>query len=310
VAAVAFDADSRRLDVVPDSPAYGTTLRWSAQALVTAAGVHVPDANVRALHILPPAAVTIDPAADVAPDAAPEPVGPVRTREDTCDGYRQALAANQATKAEQGQLTPAVRTAIERQDQLLRERREAEEKFGDGQAALAELRTKAARQTPPDHARARALQRLAAERSGCTSLCTSAPDCWPQEDRGAEIAVCRADVQGARGSHPRRSMSTICHVKWPVGGPGRPGIRRVRERCPQGGHGICTRNRHSGSSRAAGSRGRPPSVPDRLRGAWRLLPGPTPDGSSHPSHLTPTCAALPFPWPHLPRPFAAHAAMP
>src|SRR4051812_49427464 len=36
VTAVAFDADSGRLDVVADSPAYGTKLRWTAQALVAA----------------------------------------------------------------------------------------------------------------------------------------------------------------------------------------------------------------------------------------------------------------------------------
>jgi hypothetical protein len=58
-----------------------------------------------------------------------------------------------------------VRTAIERQDQVLRGCREAEEVFADGQAALEELRTKAARSTSQDHGRPRALQRLAAERA-------------------------------------------------------------------------------------------------------------------------------------------------
>jgi hypothetical protein len=169
VQAVKFDSDTGRLDVAPDSPAYGTKLRWSAQALVAAANADVPDANVRALHILPPAAATVGPttaAADTAADAAAEPAGPVRTREDASNGYRQALAAHQAAKAEQGdRLTPAVRTAIERQDQVLRGCREAEEVFADGQTALEELRTKAARSTSQDHARPRALQRLAAERA-------------------------------------------------------------------------------------------------------------------------------------------------
>jgi hypothetical protein len=167
---VKYDSDTGCLDVVPDSPAYGTKLRWSAQALVAAANADVPDANVRALRVLPPAAVTVGPAAtaaDTAPDAAPEPPGPVRTREDACDGYRQALAAHQAAKAGQGdRLTPAVRTTIERQDQMLRERREAEEAFGGGQAALEELRIKTAQESSPDHVRARALRRLADERAG------------------------------------------------------------------------------------------------------------------------------------------------
>jgi hypothetical protein len=170
VQAAKYDSDTGRLDVVPDSPAYGTKLRWSVQALVAAANADVPDANVRALRVLPPAAVTVGPAAaaaDTAPDAAPEPAGPVRTREDACDGYRQALAALQAAKAGQGdRLTPAVRTAIERQDQMLRERREAEEAFGGGQAALEELRIKTAQESSPDHVRARALRRLADERAG------------------------------------------------------------------------------------------------------------------------------------------------
>ncbi len=37
VQAVAFDADTGRLDVAPDAPAYGTKLRWSAAKLVAAA---------------------------------------------------------------------------------------------------------------------------------------------------------------------------------------------------------------------------------------------------------------------------------
>ncbi|MEV6131985.1 hypothetical protein AB0M05_35235 [Streptomyces violaceusniger] len=53
--AVAFDSDTGRLDVVPDAPAYGTKLRWSAPNLSAAANPKVPDANVRTLHVLPPA---------------------------------------------------------------------------------------------------------------------------------------------------------------------------------------------------------------------------------------------------------------
>ncbi|MGW7752655.1 DciA family protein [Streptomyces violaceusniger] len=34
---VAFDADTGRLDVVPDAPGYGTKLRWSAPKLIAAA---------------------------------------------------------------------------------------------------------------------------------------------------------------------------------------------------------------------------------------------------------------------------------
>ncbi|WP_239577160.1 hypothetical protein [Streptomyces californicus] len=47
VTAVAFDAPSGRLDVVPDLPAVGTHLRWSAPKLIAAAKEKVPDENNR-----------------------------------------------------------------------------------------------------------------------------------------------------------------------------------------------------------------------------------------------------------------------
>ncbi|MFB7435095.1 DUF721 domain-containing protein [Streptomyces microflavus] len=42
VQAVAFDAETGRLDVVPDLPAAGTQLRWSAPKLIAAANEKVP----------------------------------------------------------------------------------------------------------------------------------------------------------------------------------------------------------------------------------------------------------------------------
>jgi hypothetical protein len=106
-------------------------------------------------------------AADTAPDAALEPAGPMRTREDASAGYHQALAVYQAAKAGQGnRLPPAVRTAIERQDQALRQDREDEAAFGDGQAALERLRARTAREASPDRAQVRSWRRLAEERVG------------------------------------------------------------------------------------------------------------------------------------------------
>ncbi|MER7108791.1 DciA family protein [Streptomyces sp. NPDC000229] len=55
VQAVKFDADTGRLDVAPDAPAYGTKVRWIAPKLIAAANEQVPDARVRTLHVLPPA---------------------------------------------------------------------------------------------------------------------------------------------------------------------------------------------------------------------------------------------------------------
>ncbi|MFJ6598163.1 hypothetical protein ACIQPP_46650 [Streptomyces violaceusniger] len=53
--AVAFDANTGRLDVVSDAPTCGTKLRWSAPKLITTANTKVPDVNVHTLHVLPPA---------------------------------------------------------------------------------------------------------------------------------------------------------------------------------------------------------------------------------------------------------------
>ncbi|WP_443977629.1 DUF721 domain-containing protein [Streptomyces olivaceus] len=61
VQATAFDADTGRLDVVPDAPAVGTKLRWSAPKLIAAANERVRGANVRAVHVLAPAPVRTGP---------------------------------------------------------------------------------------------------------------------------------------------------------------------------------------------------------------------------------------------------------
>jgi hypothetical protein len=176
VKAVGFDAGTGRLDLLPDSPAYATQLRMSTTRLIAMANQAAGRDAVRAIRVLPPGTHTSAPAADIpSKEAAPEQAGPARTREDASAGYRQALAAHQAAKTEQGdRLPPAVRAAIERQAQALRDRREPEEAFADGQAALEELRVKAARSTSPAGARARALQRLAAERSGRVSAAPAA----------------------------------------------------------------------------------------------------------------------------------------
>lgn len=94
--AVTFDADSGRLDVAPDAPAYGTQLRWITPKLITAANERVPSANVRALHILPPAPAKAGAATATTPDHHPVvPVAPVQ-RHAPSDGYRRALEAHRA----------------------------------------------------------------------------------------------------------------------------------------------------------------------------------------------------------------------
>ncbi|GGY78974.1 hypothetical protein GCM10010363_69890 [Streptomyces omiyaensis] len=116
VQAVGFDADTGRLDVAPDAPAYATKTRWCASKLIEAANRAVSGVNVRAVNVLAPAtraaATATSPAA--ADDLAPQPVapaGPVKTRESASAGYRRALAAHHAV-APPRQEDPAMATAV------------------------------------------------------------------------------------------------------------------------------------------------------------------------------------------------------
>lgn len=167
VRAVGFDADGGRLDLLPDSPAYATQLRMSTARLVALANQAVGRQAVRTIRVLPPGTARGPAAPEAAPATAPPPGAPAGTRQDASAGYRQALAAHRASRAEQDdKLAPAVRAAVQRHDQMLRTHREPEDRFGDGQTALEELRAKAASQASPDRSRARALRRLADERAG------------------------------------------------------------------------------------------------------------------------------------------------
>ncbi|MEU9413244.1 DUF721 domain-containing protein [Streptomyces sp. NPDC048281] len=121
VQAVAFDADTGRLDVAPEAPAYGTKLRWSAPKLIEAVNTAVPDANVRALNVLTSTGKAEPATAGAGPDPRPtEPAGPVHTRETASDGYHQALAAHRAARPER-HVDPAIAEAIESQTRALRE---------------------------------------------------------------------------------------------------------------------------------------------------------------------------------------------
>ncbi|MEU0103651.1 hypothetical protein [Streptomyces sp. NPDC006267] len=87
---VAFDADTGRLDVVPDAPACGTQLCWSAPKLIAAANAMASGAS--ALHVLAPAPLQAGPAA-VAAEPAPQPTAPVERRTPP-EGYSRALEAH------------------------------------------------------------------------------------------------------------------------------------------------------------------------------------------------------------------------
>ncbi|WP_234376653.1 DciA family protein [Streptomyces sp. CB01201] len=145
VEAVAFDPDTGRLDITPDSPAYGTQLRWSAPKLIAAANERVQGAKVRAVHVLAPAPVKAGPAT-AAVTSAPQPAMPAATveRRTPPAGYRRAIDAHrQAFRS--SQLDPAVAAAVARQTTAMRElsRRafpESESVPADAPAPIAQAR--------------------------------------------------------------------------------------------------------------------------------------------------------------------------
>ncbi|MGW2599997.1 DUF721 domain-containing protein [Streptomyces klenkii] len=171
VQAAAFDADTGRLDVVPEAPAVGTKLRWSAPKLIAAASQTVPEANVRALHVLAPAPIkAAGPAAASAADPAPQPTAPSTPveRRPPPQGYRRAIEAHrQASRT--SRVDPAIADAVERQTAAMRElsRRafpEPEPDLGGGLAPLEDARAERCRQADATHAAA--LRRARAERAG------------------------------------------------------------------------------------------------------------------------------------------------
>ncbi|WP_239085328.1 DciA family protein [Streptomyces halstedii] len=119
VQAAGFDADTGRLDVVPDAPAVGTKLRWSAPKLIDAANEEVPNANVHALHVLAPAPKKAGPATAAA-ELAPQPTAPVASvepRTPSGNGTRREAPTGTARHS-----PPIVPPGTERRRPILRSR--------------------------------------------------------------------------------------------------------------------------------------------------------------------------------------------
>lgn len=170
VQATAFDADTGRLDVVPDAPAVGTKLRWSAPKLIAAANERVPGANVRALHVLAPApARTATITAAAAPAAPDLPAVPVERRPPP-DGYRRAIEAHRQA-APPSRVDPGIAEAVERQTAAMRElsRRafpDPDVAADDAPAPIEQARLQRRRQAAATEAAA--LRRARAEKAGRT----------------------------------------------------------------------------------------------------------------------------------------------
>ncbi|MFB7211077.1 DciA family protein [Streptomyces sp. NPDC056255] len=179
VAAVHYDDETRTLHLRPATPAYRTQLALHQREIIAKVNKAVGSDTVRQLEILLPAALTADhgPAAlststTVLAPAAAE--APVKTRADASAGYHQVLTAHRAAWAPERKTDPKVLAAARRQ--VRDQAREPVEQFGDGRQALADLeaRTAAARSRSSDASRARALQRLAAERAGLSTITPAA----------------------------------------------------------------------------------------------------------------------------------------
>ncbi|EYT77970.1 hypothetical protein CF54_39805 [Streptomyces sp. Tu 6176] len=120
VAAVAYDADSGRLTVCPESAAWATKARLEQTRIIAAANQSAGRTVVRALRILAPGTVAAPEPADSDPEPWCAPAGPPRTRDTASDGYRRALAAHQEA-APPSRVDPAIAEAVERQTAAMRE---------------------------------------------------------------------------------------------------------------------------------------------------------------------------------------------
>ncbi|MFF5131012.1 DciA family protein [Streptomyces syringium] len=121
VQAVGFDADTGRLDVAPDAPAYGTKLRWIAPKLIAAANERVQGANVRAVHVRAPATAKAG-SATAAATPTPQPTMPTVPVERRAppEGYRRSIEAHRQA-ARPSLADPAIAEAVERQTAAMRE---------------------------------------------------------------------------------------------------------------------------------------------------------------------------------------------
>ncbi|MDV9189767.1 DciA family protein [Streptomyces sp. SR27] len=115
--AVAFDAETGQLDLLPDSPAYATQLRLMTPRIIAAANQRAGAAAVRTIRVRQPGATPAPaPAAATVPAAAE----PVKTRETASEGFRRTLAAHHTTW-KPFQQDPALAAAVGRQEQFRRD---------------------------------------------------------------------------------------------------------------------------------------------------------------------------------------------
>ncbi|MFB7031532.1 MULTISPECIES: DciA family protein [unclassified Streptomyces] len=169
--AVAFDAETGQLDLMPDSPAYATQLRLMTPRIIAAANEMSAAAAVRTVRVRQPGTLPATPApAPTAGKMAAEPAGPVKTRETASEGFRRVLALHHEAWQPFRQ-DPALAAAVGRQEQVrldlgARMFPDVEEDQEDEVASLEEIR--AQQRQANDATRIAAILRARAERTGRT----------------------------------------------------------------------------------------------------------------------------------------------
>ena len=131
-----FDPRAGRLDLRPSSPAYAANLRLLGGQLCKTINDKVGQEVVRSIRVLAVGPVSGEPLPQYAqPPAAAVDLGPVKTRETACAGYKATLAA--IRRPEPRTVNPRVLEAIARQDQDAT--REPETAFAATVAAMEDL---------------------------------------------------------------------------------------------------------------------------------------------------------------------------
>ncbi|MEU3466260.1 DUF721 domain-containing protein [Streptomyces sp. NPDC006733] len=120
VCAVAFHAQTGRLDLRPDSSAYATQLRLINTRIVAAANDTVGTQAVRTIRVLTVRATDPSPQEPATTPKTAAPEAAVKTRQEASPRFRQALAAHQAAAPAQRQ-DPGITEAVERQTRAMRE---------------------------------------------------------------------------------------------------------------------------------------------------------------------------------------------
>ncbi|MFI9311484.1 DciA family protein [Streptomyces triculaminicus] len=174
VAAVAFHPETGRLDLRPDSPAYGTQLRLLNARIVAAANAAAGTQAVRSIRVLAAGTVSREHTVEAAPAAPATSQAPVKTREMASPGFHQALAAHQSAVPAR-RIDPAIAEAVERQTAAMRElsrRAFPDTEPADVPAPIEAVRLQRRRQAAATEAAAlrRARAERVARRSGTTAV--------------------------------------------------------------------------------------------------------------------------------------------